>query len=178
MWLCSLFEVSWLTVCPVNIVRTCLSVDVLVGDASQVWKKEKASMAKCVCTEKKGCDEDCLNRCTWMECDEGNCNVEPQYCSNRAFADLKERVKTGTKFAEGVEVILVVPTFSFRFPIFLPFTSGVTRFFSPWEYVTDERKRIPRVDCKLWAWSPSHQEFCAETDCRGVHRRDNHAGGE
>lgn len=110
-------------------MRACLSVDVLVGDASQVWKKEKASMAKCVCTEKKGCDEDCLNRCTWMECDEGNCNVEPQYCSNRAFADLRERVKTGTKFAEGVEVILVVPTFSPGFLIFLTFTFEVTRIF-------------------------------------------------
>lgn len=104
-----------------------LSVDVLIGEASQVWKKEKASMAKCVCSEKKGCDEDCLNRCTWMECDEGNCNVEPQYCSNRAFADLKERVKTGTKFAEGVEVILVVPEFPPRYPLSLLRSLGFFR---------------------------------------------------
>jgi hypothetical protein len=88
-------------------VRTCSFVDVLIGEASQLWKREKASMAMCVCEEEKGCDEDCLNRCTWVECDEGNCNV-PNNCSNRAFADLKERVKQGTKFAEGVEVILVV----------------------------------------------------------------------
>ncbi|KAH0607436.1 uncharacterized protein H6S33_002470 [Morchella sextelata] len=79
-----------------------LNHNVLIGEASQLWKREKASMAMCVCEEEKGCDEDCLNRCTWVECDEGNCNV-PNNCSNRAFADLKERVKQGTKFAEGVE---------------------------------------------------------------------------
>lgn len=82
-----------------------LNHNVLIGEASQLWKREKASMAMCVCEEDKGCDEDCLNRCTWVECDEGNCN-QPSKCSNRAFADLKERVKQGTKFAEGVEVIL------------------------------------------------------------------------
>ena len=55
----------------------------------------------------RSCDENCLNMCTWVECDEGNCNVGVERCTNRAFADLKERVKAGTKFAEGVEVVKV-----------------------------------------------------------------------
>lgn len=59
---------------------------------------------KCVCEDV--CDEHCLNRCTWMECDDNSCSVGRD-CKNRAFADLKERVKTGTKFAEGVEVFPV-----------------------------------------------------------------------
>ncbi|KAL7272464.1 hypothetical protein RUND412_004718 [Rhizina undulata] len=79
---------------------------VLIGDAQLHWKKEKTSIAKCVCTVNEGCNEDCLNRCTWMECDESNCNVGREYCRNRSFADLKERVKEGTKFAEGVEVVM------------------------------------------------------------------------
>ncbi|RPA94355.1 hypothetical protein L873DRAFT_1846676 [Choiromyces venosus 120613-1] len=82
-----------------------LNHNVLIGDAAFHWKKEKASTAKCVCTEDVGCDENCLNMCTWVECDEGNCNVGVGRCTNRAFADLKERVKSGTKFAEGVEVV-------------------------------------------------------------------------
>ncbi|PWW79917.1 hypothetical protein C7212DRAFT_163681 [Tuber magnatum] len=82
-----------------------LNHNVLIGDASSHWKKEKASTAKCVCAEDVGCDENCLNMCTWVECDEGNCNVGVEHCTNRAFADLKERVKSGTKFAEGVEVV-------------------------------------------------------------------------
>lgn len=79
----------------------------MIGDAASHWKKEKASTAKCVCAEDVGCDENCLNMCTWVECDEGNCNVGVERCTNRAFADLKERVKSGTKFAEGVEVVKV-----------------------------------------------------------------------
>ncbi|KAH0602237.1 uncharacterized protein H6S33_009905, partial [Morchella sextelata] len=39
-----------------------LNHNVLIGEASQLWKREKASMAMCVCEEEKGCDEDCLNR--------------------------------------------------------------------------------------------------------------------
>ncbi|CAZ80586.1 unnamed protein product [Tuber melanosporum] len=82
-----------------------LNHNVLIGDAASHWRKEKASTAKCVCAEEVGCDENCLNMCTWVECDEGNCNVGVERCTNRAFADLKERVKSGTKFAEGVEVV-------------------------------------------------------------------------
>lgn len=41
-----------------------------------------------------------------MECDDNSCSVG-RNCKNRSFADLKERVKTGTKFAEGVEVFPV-----------------------------------------------------------------------
>ncbi|TGZ77997.1 hypothetical protein EX30DRAFT_351354 [Ascodesmis nigricans] len=72
-----------------------------IGDASKYWRKENAANIKCVCEDV--CEEHCLNRCTWMECDNNNCNVG-RHCKNRAFADLRERVKLGTKFAEGVEV--------------------------------------------------------------------------
>lgn len=50
-----------------------------------------------------------------MECDDNSCSVG-RNCKNRAFADLKERVKTGTKFAEGVEVFPVcIPNNGFMF---------------------------------------------------------------
>jgi len=78
--------------------------DQLIGDAQQIWRKEKPSTVKCVCTV--DCSEQCLNRCTWVECTDNTCNLGRK-CKNRSFADLIDRVKTETRFATGVEVALV-----------------------------------------------------------------------
>ncbi|KAI5806885.1 hypothetical protein EDC01DRAFT_608759, partial [Geopyxis carbonaria] len=82
-----------------------LNHNVFIGDASTYWKKENASNVKCVCTEE--CNDHCLNRCTWMECDNESCNVG-RNCKNRAFADLRDRIKRkkGKDFARGVDVFL------------------------------------------------------------------------
>ena len=39
------------------------------------------------------------------ECDEMNCNVGKEHCTNRAFASLAERRAGGGKYRVGVEVI-------------------------------------------------------------------------
>lgn len=39
------------------------------------------------------------------ECDETNCNVGPDFCNNRAFANLTARRNKGGKYRVGVEVI-------------------------------------------------------------------------
>ncbi|KAB8356326.1 hypothetical protein FH972_023910 [Carpinus fangiana] len=77
-----------------------------VGDSKEVWKHMNSKMedSKCLCQHETGCDDDCINRCMYYECDENNCAVGPAYCNNRQFADLKERVKKGSKYDIGVEV--------------------------------------------------------------------------
>lgn len=77
-----------------------------IGDAAAVWKKSKPLEAsKCICTPGSDCGEDCFNRFMFYECDETNCNIGPEECTNRAFAGLKERTKAGGKYNIGVEVI-------------------------------------------------------------------------
>lgn len=39
------------------------------------------------------------------ECDEKNCNIGPELCTNRSFAGLKQRCKAGGKYNIGVEVM-------------------------------------------------------------------------
>ena len=39
------------------------------------------------------------------ECDENNCSLGPELCTNRAFAGLKQRQKKGGKYNVGVEVL-------------------------------------------------------------------------
>jgi len=82
-------------------IETDAFVDQLIGDAKYIWKKEGSSNVKCVCTE--DCSESCLNRCTWVECTDSNCDLG-RNCSNRPFADLMDRVKSGKEFGVGVEV--------------------------------------------------------------------------
>lgn len=38
------------------------------------------------------------------ECDDTNCNIGKNHCSNRAFQSLQERTKQGGRFRVGVEV--------------------------------------------------------------------------
>ncbi len=77
-----------------------------IGDAAAIWKKSKPLEAStCICMPESGCDEDCFNRFMFYECDDSNCNIGADHCTNRAFAGLKERTKTGGKYNIGVEVI-------------------------------------------------------------------------
>jgi [histone H3]-lysine4 N-trimethyltransferase ASH1L len=42
----------------------------------------------------------------FYECDASNCNVGPEHCRNRNFADLQTRTKKGGKFNVGVDVMM------------------------------------------------------------------------
>lgn len=41
----------------------------------------------------------------FYECDDSNCSIGAENCTNRAFDDLRKRCKAGGKFNFGVEVI-------------------------------------------------------------------------
>ncbi|KAL9125291.1 MAG: hypothetical protein Q9217_005487 [Psora testacea] len=83
--------------------------NVFVGDAANVWKKAPAlEHSTCLCTPKTGCDEDCMNRFMLYECDDSNCNIGAELCSNRPFAELKRRCKAGGKYNIGVEVMKTI----------------------------------------------------------------------
>ena len=41
----------------------------------------------------------------FYECDESNCNLDVEHCTNRSFAELRKRTKAGGKYNIGVEVI-------------------------------------------------------------------------
>lgn len=78
-----------------------------VGDAGAYWKKQPHLddfQSKCVCKPEDGCAEDCQNRIMLYECDDTNCSVGRERCSNRAFTSLQERTKQGGRFRVGVEV--------------------------------------------------------------------------
>ena len=83
--------------------------DVFIGDAADLWKKAKPmEHSLCICNKEDGCDEHCFNRFMLYECDESNCNIGAEHCTNRAFADLKKRCKQGGKYNIGVEVMKTV----------------------------------------------------------------------
>lgn len=71
-----------------------------------MWRKTyNHDYSKCVCDEDDGCGEDCQNRIMLYECDESNCNVGKERCTNRAFTDLTNRRSKGGKYQVGVEVV-------------------------------------------------------------------------
>ncbi|KAH8802838.1 hypothetical protein F5884DRAFT_486155 [Xylogone sp. PMI_703] len=79
-----------------------------VGDAAAAWKKSNlfdSFSSKCICRPETGCDDNCQNKIMLYECDDTNCAVGRELCSNRSFADLAERRKGGGKYRIGVEVI-------------------------------------------------------------------------
>ena len=83
-----------------------LYVDIFIGDAASVWKKNKRlESSRCVCTPNGGCDENCFNRFMFYECDTSNCNIGADFCTNRSFESLRQRIKAGGKYNVGVEVI-------------------------------------------------------------------------
>lgn len=80
--------------------------NVFVGDAAAEWRTNKyIEHSTCLCKSSTGCDQDCMNRYMYYECDEHNCNLEGDQCGNRAFEGLKHRAKIGGKYNVGVEVI-------------------------------------------------------------------------
>ena len=77
-----------------------------IGEAASLWKKpKKLEDSVCDCTPEDGCDEQCFNRSMLYECDDKNCNLGQDRCTNRNFADLKTRLKAGGLFNVGVEVV-------------------------------------------------------------------------
>eukprot|EP01135_Chromosphaera_perkinsii_P000082 Nk52_evm33s24 gene=Nk52_evmTU33s24 len=48
-----------------------------------------ADVPESKCTCKSTCDENCLNRCTFVDCNDKICAVGPKKCGNRRFADHK-----------------------------------------------------------------------------------------
>jgi histone-lysine N-methyltransferase ASH1L len=83
-------------------------LDRFVGDAAAAWKKSTVFddfSSRCVCSKLSGCDESCQNRIMLYECDDGNCSIGREHCTNRAFADLQDRRSKGGKYRIGVEVI-------------------------------------------------------------------------
>lgn len=80
--------------------------NVFVGDAAQSWRVSKyEEHSSCMCKPETGCDQNCMNRYMYYECDERNCNLSPEQCGNRNFEGLRHRVKKGGKYNVGVEVI-------------------------------------------------------------------------
>jgi [histone H3]-lysine4 N-trimethyltransferase ASH1L len=78
--------------------------NVFVGDAAQVWRHSKPrEHSTCMCTQETGCNDSCMNRFMFYECDGRNCNLAD--CSNRSFQSLTQRSKKGGKYNVGVEVI-------------------------------------------------------------------------
>jgi len=89
----------------------------VIDDAAHIvkeWSKfNKLPASHCHCKADTGCDDNCLNRSMFYECDSKNCRLSPEQCGNRAFADLKERTegsttvrehsKEGKKYNVGVE---------------------------------------------------------------------------
>ncbi|MCJ1431452.1 hypothetical protein MMC27_000805 [Xylographa pallens] len=83
--------------------------NVFVRDAAECWKKSKRlEHSTCICDISSGCDENCLNRFMFYECDDTNCIVGTDYCTNRSFEDLRKRCKAGGKYNVGVEVIKTI----------------------------------------------------------------------
>ncbi|OCK89843.1 SET domain-containing protein, partial [Cenococcum geophilum 1.58] len=81
------------------------SKNLFVGDSATIWKKSKPQAESyCLCTPEEGCGEGCQNRFMLYECDSTNCLINPEHCTNRAFAELKRRSK-GNRYDYGVEVM-------------------------------------------------------------------------
>ena len=80
--------------------------NVFIGDAAQFWRISKfQEHSTCMCKPETGCDNDCMNRFMFYECDERNCNLAEDQCGNRSFEGLRQRAKQGGKYNVGVEVI-------------------------------------------------------------------------
>lgn len=80
--------------------------NVFVGDAAAEWRTNKFSeQSTCLCRPETGCDNDCMNKFMYYECDSRNCNLTEEQCGNRAFEGLRKRVKAGGQYNVGVEVL-------------------------------------------------------------------------
>ncbi|KAI9670750.1 MAG: hypothetical protein M1817_003860 [Caeruleum heppii] len=83
--------------------------NVFVGDAASYWKMMKRQeLSRCLCTSESGCGEDCQNRFMFYECDDSNCSIGSELCTNRSFDQLRQRCKKGGKYNVGVEVMKTI----------------------------------------------------------------------
>ncbi len=74
-----------------------------------VWKKTKPSEdSTCFCTRDSGCGDTCFNRSMFYECDDRNCKIGANSCTNRSFQELSQRSKHGNGYDIGVEVLKTV----------------------------------------------------------------------
>ncbi|KAL9102670.1 MAG: hypothetical protein Q9163_002192 [Psora crenata] len=86
-----------------------LDLDVFVGEAANMWKRPPPfEHSTCLCSPDIGCGYGCLNRSMFYECDDTNCNVGAELCSNRPFAELKHRYKAGGHYNIGIELIKTI----------------------------------------------------------------------
>lgn len=82
------------------------SADMFVGDAASFWRdNQPPEVSRCICTPESKCDETCQNRFMFYECDDTNCNIGAELCTNRSFEGLRQRYKSGGKYNVGVEVM-------------------------------------------------------------------------
>lgn len=82
------------------------SKNIFIGEAATLWKSYKHDeLSRCVCTPESRCDDRCQNRFMFYECDDSNCNIGAEHCTNRSFEDLRRRHKAGGKYNIGVDVI-------------------------------------------------------------------------
>lgn len=80
-------------------------VDVFVGESATILKQsEPGGESYCLCTYEEGCGESCQNHIMYYECDDSNCRIGPERCTNRAFAKLEQR-SNGNQYDYGVEVM-------------------------------------------------------------------------
>lgn len=71
-----------------------------------IWKKTKPSEdSTCVCTRDSACGDTCFNRSMFYECDDSNCKIGANFCTNRSFQELRQRSKHGNGYDIGVEVL-------------------------------------------------------------------------
>ena len=86
-----------------------ICADVFIGEAKSLWNKVKGKeLSVCPCRPESGCAYQCQNRIMWYECNDSNCCVGRDKCTNRQFAQLQERLAEGRtasakKFGVGVE---------------------------------------------------------------------------
>jgi len=88
-----------------------LSKNSFTPDAREFWRSQKLEASKCLCktppkqSNVEGCGENCLNRTMLYECDNENCALTEEQCSNRAFLELAKRSKNGNEYDIGVEIV-------------------------------------------------------------------------
>lgn len=90
--------------------------DVWIGDAADIRERfDNNFYGRCNCSLEVSngvCNERCLNRVSFQECDSKNCSVSKDRCLNRPFTHLRENFKASAakslwleRFAEGVEIM-------------------------------------------------------------------------
>lgn len=81
--------------------------DVYTDSAKDTWQKLSYFDIKslCGCHSDNACDENCLNRIMKYECDEDNCAIGQQLCSNRELSNLTTSVTENGGHWPGIEIV-------------------------------------------------------------------------